>query len=155
MKKYSLIFSISYFLLVLVVGAVAERLELNKGTVLGIVPVIAASFLAAWRFTKDHNRQPTPKEKKTYSWQALLGAWIVSFLVTATAVMSIVFLSPDGMESLATVMALLIGTTSPSTADLAVVILIYIGLAVLMSLAFYLAIRWSFAWYAKMACRNQ
>lgn len=141
MKKYTLIFSLSYFVLALVAGAITEWLQLKIGTGVGISTTIAASFMAAWQFTKDHNRQPTLEEKKTYAWQALMGVWIVSLLILA--VIFAVFLSPRDIEPLFYLF------------DSTLILAIGAGLTVFISFIYYVVIRWSFAWYAKTAFKKK
>jgi hypothetical protein len=140
MKKYTLIFCISFLVLTIVLAAVAGWLEIKAGAGFGVMAIFAASSLAAWKFTKDNNRPPTLEEKKIYAWQALLGAWIVTFLLVAVMFVS---LSPSDTKSLLDFMAtktfLFIATC----------------VSVFTSLIYYLSIRWSFAWYAKMACKKQ
>lgn len=140
MKKYTLIFCATYFVLAIVVAVVAEWLKLKGGAGLGIVATLAASSFSAWKFTKDHNRQPTLEEKKAYAWQALAGVWVVS-LILVLAVFFAIF-SPSDTKALLSIMAtkffLIVATCG----------------ALFISLLYYIAIRWSFAWYAKMACKS-
>lgn len=140
MKKYTLTFAVAYLVLALALVAIAELLKIKGGAGFGIAATFAASFLAAWKFTKDHDRQPTPEERKSYAWQALLSVWVISLLLVA--VIFAAFLSPSETRAMFTFMAtktfLAIGS----------------GAAVFVSLVYYVAIRWSFAWYAKIACKT-
>lgn len=139
MKKYTFVFSVAYFLFAIGVAAVAQLFNLKGGAGLGIAATFAASFLAAWKFTKDHDREPTPEEKKTYAWQALVSVWAVS-IVLAAGVLAI-FLSTNETKALLSVM---VSKTF---------LLIFAGGALFISVIYYIAIRWSFAWYAKLSCK--
>lgn len=140
MKKYTLTFSFAYLVLALALGAIVELLKIKAGASFGIAATFAASFIAAWKFTKDHGRQPTLEEKKSYAWQALISVWAISLLLVAVAFATL--LSPSETRAMSNLMA-----TSSFLA-------IGVGVAVFISLVYYVAIRWSFAWYAKLACKT-
>jgi uncharacterized Tic20 family protein len=140
MKKYVLVFSASYLALAVVLGVVAELLKFKASAGLGVVPILGASFIAAWIFSKDHAREPTPQEKKSFTWQALLSFWVVSLVMS---LLLILFLSPNER-------AALLGIAATKT-----FLLIFLGSAVFLSAIFFFAIRWSFAWYAKLALSNR
>lgn len=140
MKKYTLIFCAAYFVLAIVVAVVAAWLKLKGGAGLGTAATLAASSFSAWRFTKDHNRQPTLEEKKAYAWQALAGVWVISLALVLVVFFAI--LPPSDAMALLSIM-----TTKFFLA-------VFVGGALFISLLYYVAIRWSFAWYAKMACKD-
>ena len=140
MKKYTLIFCAAYLVLAIVVAVVAEWLKLKGSAGLGIAATLAASSFSAWKFTKDHNRQPTLEEKKAYAWQALAGVWVVSLVLILVVFFAILPLSDA--KALLNIM-----TTKFFLAVAAC------G-ALFISILYYVAIRWSFAWYAKMACKG-
>ncbi|MDP3700314.1 MAG: ABZJ_00895 family protein [Hylemonella sp.] len=141
MKKYTLVFSIAYLVFGLVFFAVAELLKINANASFSVATTLASSFLAAWKFAKDHGREPTIEEKKSYAWQALLSVWVISLILAI--VMFAAFLSPSEAKGVLTVM----GTWQTTY------LVIGLGISVFVSLVYYVAIRWSFAWFAKLTCR--
>lgn len=141
MKKYTFLFSVAYLLLSLVLVAVADFLKLKGGASFGVATVLGASFLAAWKFTKDHEREPTLDEKKSYAWQALVGVWLISLLVVIGVFA--VFFSPSEINAFINLMAT------------KTFLFIFAGGAIFISAIYYVAIRWSFAWYAKLSCKSK
>ena len=140
MKNYTLVFAIAYLLLTIALGLIAELLNMKGSTSLNIAAAIAASFVAAWKFTKEQRRLPTVEERKSFAWQALLSVWAVSLLLV---VGFLAFLVPPA-ESKA--MLKLLGS--------ATYLLIGIGAAAVISVVYYFAVRWSFSWYAKLAIKS-
>jgi hypothetical protein len=120
--------------------AVVELLKIKSAVSFGIATTLGASFLAAWRFVKDYSREPTLEEKKSYASQALISVWVISLLLAV--IVFAVFLSPSeagGMLNLMTTRFFLLAG---------------LGMAVVTSLVYYVAIRWSFGWYVKLACKQ-
>lgn len=58
-EEIHLFFVVSYIVLAGALAVIADLLKLKGGAAFGIAPILAASFIAAWRFTKDHEREPT------------------------------------------------------------------------------------------------
>jgi len=140
MKKYALIFSVSYVVAAVLVGVVGELFRLRSSGTIGIAAILAASMFAAHQFTNNHQREPTLGETKSYALQALLGFWAVSLIVFGAlfAFFGDKNASKMFMELLAAgwfLLAMAVGV-------------------LLVSLICYVAIRWSFAWYAKTSCRS-
>lgn len=140
MKKYTFVFSAAYLLLTLILAAIAELVEIKSGASgLGIAAVFGASSIAAWSFHKDHARVPTLEEKKSYAWQALLSTWLVSLLLVVCAIA--LFFSPADTKAILGLM------------QTKLFLAIFAGGALFISLVNYVAIRWSFGWYANLACK--
>jgi hypothetical protein len=135
MKKYALIFSAAYVVAAILVGIVGELFRLRSSGSIGIAAILAASMFASHQFTNDHQREPTPAEKKSYAWQALLGFWIVSLTVFGIALAYF-----GGTEASKMLLELL--------AEGWFLLAMTVGV-LLVSLICYVAIRWPFAWYAK------
>jgi hypothetical protein len=139
MKKYASIFTLAYLLLTVALAILANMLKIG-GAGLNITATIAASFIAAWWFTKEHGRIPTIEENKSYSWRALVGTWTVSLLL---AIVLFAFMLPIA-ESKAIIKAM----ASP------MFMAIGIGGGLVISAIYYLTIRWSFSWYATKHARQ-
>ena len=138
MKKYALVFAVSYLLLTVVLGAIAEVLKVKGGSGFNIAAMLASSFFAASRFTKEQCRLPTAEELKLYSWLAVSAVWGVSLLLLVVA------------------LAFLFSPTEANALLLFAASKIFIGIFVvgglIISVIYYFAIKWSFSWYAKRAC---
>jgi hypothetical protein len=134
LKRYIIIFTISYVILLLLLGGLAEILKLSSGTAFAVAAVGGASFFAAAAFAKDHARPPTGEEKTSFAWRALLSVWVVSLLFSAVFIASQV---PAGE-----LRGLLRSFTSGSALALGA------GFFLFASALHYFAIRWSFGWYA-------
>lgn len=135
MKKYALIFSLAYIVTAVLVEIVAELFKLGSSGVIGMAAILGASMYAAMQFTKDHQREPTLAERKTFAWQALLGLWGVT--ITVFAVVFAVFGDAGGRK----LMSELLATSW--------ILMAMIFGVLLLSFICYIAIRWSFGWYAK------
>jgi hypothetical protein len=138
MKKYALIFTIAYLLITLMLVVIAGVFKVG-GASLNIAATVAASFIAAWRFTQEHSRLPTTEEATSYSLIALAGIWVVSLLLVI--VYFVMVMSPEESKAIMKLM----------TSN--VFIAISIGGAIVISAIYYFAIRWSFSWFSRMACR--
>lgn len=137
MRKYTAIFAVAYLVLTIVVGLIAEALNLKGSTGFNIAATLAAGFIAAWKFSREEGRLPTTEEKKAFAWQGLLSVWLISLLL---AVVVFALLIPSS-ESRA-----LFNYMRSST-----FILIGVVAMVFLSAIYYFTIRWSFSWYAKRA----
>lgn len=136
MKRYSLIFLAGYFVAAVLLEIVAELFKLRIGAGVGVGAILAASMFAARDFTNVHRREPSLAEKRTFAWQALLGLWTASLLVFGSVVAF--FSGPDERKLLSELF-----TTGW-------ILMLIVAGVVLISLVSYIAIRWSFAWYAKI-----
>ena len=136
MKKYSILFTIAYFILTYALGELADRLHMNAGVTFNITATLAAVFIAGWWFSREQKRRPTPLEINAFSAQGLLGVWIASILL---AIIVFTFL-----VSSAEVIALL--------SQIGTIMLIVFGLigVLLISLIYYVVIRWAFTWFTKL-----
>ncbi len=136
MKKYSIIFAITYFIVIFGLGEIAERFQINASMTLNILSTVLSVFIAALWFAKEQNRQPSPDEVTTFAWQALAGVWIASMI--STAIMFAFFISPSD------VMAML--------KELSMGVLIVGGLigALIISVVYFFLIRFSFSALTKV-----
>ena len=141
MKKYTLLFTITYFAITLIIAVITTLLEIGGELFSGIATTFAASALAAWRFANDHGREPSLEEKKSFAWQALASIWVISLLMAGIVV--VVLLSPDEMKEAFDLL----------TSQRFLIILVLVTLFV--SLIYYAVIRWTFAWYAKFTLKNK
>jgi hypothetical protein len=140
LKRYITIFTAAYAALILLFTAVAEILKLNAGTAFAVASVMGAGFIASAVFGKDRDRAPTREEKGAFAWRALLCVWLVSL---AFSIVLLALLVPAGE-----LRAMLRSFTSDSMPVLAA------GIVVFISVLYYIAIRWSFGWYAGRAARR-
>jgi hypothetical protein len=134
LKRYITIFTAAYVALLLLFAAGVELLKLNGGAAFAVTSVMGAGFIASAVFGKDHARAPTREEKAAFAWRALLCVWLVSL------VFSIVLLAL--LVPASEVRAMLRNFTSGSMPILAA------GIVMFISVLYYIAIRWSFGWYA-------
>lgn len=97
MKKYILIFTLTYLALSLIAGLAAMLFDFNGSIVFSILAVLIASYTAAKMFVRDCRRLPTLNEKKSYAWQACLGSLFVSIFLTMA---SYALLDPDRQQEI-------------------------------------------------------
>jgi hypothetical protein len=88
MKKYVLVFAVTYLLLTVVLGVITEMLKIGGGAGLNIAATIASSFIAAWRFTQEQGRLPTAEENNSYARLALASVWVASLLLVVAFLLS-------------------------------------------------------------------
>lgn len=135
MNPYVIRFAIVNAVLTVVLGVIAEIIKLKSGGGFAVACAIAASFFAASAFAKDHSREPTVEEKRTFAWRALVATWLISLVLTAIvlAIFSTAAEVGDVLRFLmkGSVFALVAGTL------------------LLVSAIYYVGIRWSFGWYAR------
>jgi hypothetical protein len=136
MKKYVLVFTFSYLVLIAALWAAEVFLDFDSVGGLNIAALLVANFIAARQFTRDQNRRPTPAETKSYSLLALASIWCIS-LAILLVVLEFVF----GYG----VVSVFLENTIPSMEGKLLLFAIYL----LISAITYLAIRWSFSWFAK------
>ncbi len=136
MKKFSILFSISYLVLTFGFGSIAEALQIDAGVTFNIVATVLAALIAAFWFTRDQQRRPTPDEVSAFSFQSLVGVWIASIVLTT--IMFTFFIS--GAE----IMAML--------SEMGTGMLIAAGIfaTIIISLLYYFVIRWSFSGFTKL-----
>lgn len=137
MNRYIRIFAIAYVVLIVLIAGVVEILKLNAGTSFAVASALGATFFASSAFAKDHGRPPTREEKSAFAWRALLCVWGVSLLCSVALVALLV----PARELGATLRSF---TSGSMLALVAGVVLFVSGLH-------YVAIRWSFGWYARLA----
>jgi hypothetical protein len=137
MKRYAIMFAVAYLLLTVILGAILEFFRLGGNAGVNIAATLAASFFAAGKFAKEQGSLPTPEQTKAYSWMALLAVWIVSLLLALVAFA--LLLSPAETSSILKL----------ASSGFFLIVAIVGGLV--LSLIYYIAIKWSFSWYAKKA----
>jgi hypothetical protein len=140
LKRYITIFTAAYVALLVLFAVVVEILKLNAGTAFAVVSVMGAGFIASAVFAKDHARAPTSEEKAAFAWRALLCVWLMSLAASITLLALLVPASE--------LRAMLRSFTSGSMPALAA------GIVAFISVLYYVAIRWSFGWYAGRAARR-
>jgi hypothetical protein len=127
-KKYVFIFAFSY----LILAGVVELLELKGGAGFNFTTLLMASFCAAWRFTKDQGRLPTSDELKSYSWLALFSVWLMSLLAAGAFLFLFSTAEINGLLKFIASMKFF-----------------FVAGVIIISLIYYVTIRWSFSWYAR------
>lgn len=137
MNRYIVIFTVANLVLTLAIGVVTSIFNLKSGSGLAVGAAMAASFLAASAFAKDHARPPSREETKSFAWRALLSTWLVSLVLTAAV---LVFLMPASETR-----GLLRGLSS------GMVLVFVLGAFFFVSVIYYFGIRWAFGWYGKQA----
>ena len=134
MKKFVLIFCASFFVITLAFAGIMIALDFTNGS-FSIATIIGASFFSAWCFYKEYARQATKHEAKTFALFSVMGIWIISFVI---AIPFLAFMFPtNGLSQLLSVI----------TSKFFIISLTVGGL--ILSLIYYLAIRWAFSWFTK------
>lgn len=136
MKKYSIIFAITYFIVIFGLGEIAERYQIDAAMTLNFFSTVLSVFIAAFWFAKQQNRRPSHDEVMAFSWQGLAGVWIASII--STAIMFTFFISPNE------VMGLL------KNAGMGVIIFAVLVGGPIISLVYFFLIRLSFSAFTKM-----
>ena len=139
MGSYALVFTITYLVATLLANAVMAAVKYDGSFSANVASVVLASFIAAWRFTKQERRIPEPAEKAQFSKMALAGLWLSSLVLVAIYV---------GALLPATEARRVLGLISSTRA-----LLLGLGFAVVMSLVYYFVIKWAFSWYANRSHR--
>lgn len=132
MKNYVIIFSITYFFFMALLAFLLPARVGHAGITL--VALMAASFFSAHAFVKDSGRQPTDAEKSGFACGSLSSAVLISLAL-------LLLLPARTLETLGKALG------SPLFVCISAVIAIALGYI------YYLAIKWSFAWYARRAAR--
>ena len=141
MNRYVAIFTAVNAALTVTVAVLTEVLKVESGSGLAIVAVLAASIAAAAVFARDHARPPTSEESAAFAWRSLLTTWLVSLVLISVALTWLA--APEELQSMARMFRS------------GMVVAFAVGAVVVTSAIYYVAIRWSFAWYAKLAARRQ
>ena len=141
MNPYVIRFALANVVVTVLLAIMAEILKLKSASGLAVGAAIAASFFAASAFAKDHSREPTSEEKGVFALRALLATWLISFVLVGIALAI--------FSTAAEVQGMLRFLKSRS-------MLALVGGAVLfISAVYYVGIRWSFGWYARMAAARK
>ena len=129
MKKFGLIFFVSFFVITLAVIGIMVALDFTNSS-FSIAPIVGASFFSAWCFYKEHARRPTEHEVNIFSLFSVIGIWITS------SVFAVPFISSE-LSQLHSII------TSKSF------IISFAAGGLVLSLIYYLAIGWAFSWFVK------
>ena len=140
MNPYVIRFTIANIALTVMFAIVAEVLKLKSASGLGIGAAIASSFFAAAAFAKDHSREPSSAENGAFAWRALLATWLASLVLVGVAI--VVFASAAEFKSIV------------DTLKTGSMIALVVGAVLFVSAIYYVGIRWSFGWYAKLAAKR-
>lgn len=138
MGKYVLVFAAAYAVLTSVLAWIASVMG-TGGATLNIVATIAASFVAAAMFARDHRRELTPEEKSVYARGALVATFLVS--LSMVCVVAAFALTPEELSGMWAAFS------SGTAIGIALVSLLIVGAI------YYLVIRWSFSWYVGRSVR--
>ncbi|MFW5427353.1 MAG: ABZJ_00895 family protein [Methylophagaceae bacterium] len=86
-SKYIKLFSIAYFLFLVVFGVALALLDIdgNAGTSIG--SLVASIFIAVSRFVEDNKRIPNKTEKSKLVWYSFFSSWIISLLLFIAVVL--------------------------------------------------------------------
>ncbi len=135
MKKLALIFSASLLVITLVFASIMFAFGFTNGS-FSIASTLVASYFSAWYFYKEHTRQPTKHELNTFSLFSVVGIWITSFII-AIPVIALVIPTNESTQLLSIV-----------TSKFFIIAFVVGGLV--LSLIYYLVIRWAFSWFVKL-----
>lgn len=141
MKKYIGLFTGAYIISHLLLIVIGVLLHLKASAGFGFVAVSCGSYLAAWKFNHDKGREPTLDEKKNFSWQSTLAVVGVTLLFYIG--MAFMFFSVNDVES------------AINQLGLAMLVSILIGAVLFISIVYYMTIRLTFAWFAKMMGKSK
>lgn len=141
LNRYVLIFTVANVFLTIAVAVLAEALKLKSGSSFGLVVALGSSVFAAWAFVRNHERPPTPEEKNSFAWRALVSTLLVSLILSALVLGFLV--APSELKNM-------VDTLKSGT-----VLAMVAGALIFISAIYYLAIRWSFGWYANLASKQR
>ena len=107
-SKYIKLFSIVYFLFLVVFGIALTLLDIdgNAGTSIG--SLVASIFIAVSRFVEDNKRIPNKTEKSKLVWYSFFSSWTISLLLFLAVVLfyggiaSFEFISDISLDNLIT-----------------------------------------------------
>jgi hypothetical protein len=133
-------FSGAYLVLLVVTAVVSEALRIKTGASLGLATTLGASFFAAWSFARVTKRPATSPEATAFAWRAFVGACLVSLVLVAGF---LAFVAPA--HEARAVLSLL---------GRPIYLLIALAGFVVVGGIQYLAIRFSFIWFAKLATKG-
>jgi hypothetical protein len=136
LKKYSILFAITYFIVIFGLGEIAERYQIDAAMTLNFFSTVLSVFIAALWFARQQNRRPSHDEVMAFSWQGLAGVWIASII--STAIMFTFFISP--MD----VMAML------KELSMAVIVVGALIGGLIACVIYFFLIRFSFSAFTKM-----
>lgn len=140
MKKYAVIFTVTNFLLLILLMAIFAFVHIQGNAGMSVGAAIGATVVAAGRFVKDMKREPTSAEKTRFAWLAVGGAWLGSVVLTIVLV-AVSFTAGD-------IAVFLEGVSS------GMFLLFFAGAVVFISLIYFFVIRSAFSWYPRLALKH-
>lgn len=140
MNPYVLRFLIANVVLTVIFGVIAEMMKLKSASGLAVAATIGAGMYAASAFAKDHAREPSSAEVGGFAWRALLATWVVSLVLFVGFLMM--------FSSAAEVRALF------GYSRVGLMSALLVGVVLFVSAVYYVGIRWSFKWYARLAVKR-
>lgn len=140
MRKYTFVFAGAYLALSAAIALLTAAVQLADGGSLNLLAALAAALFTAHWFVRDQQRAPTVPQARAFAWQALLCVWVVTVLVAA--VLAAVLAPGSGLGWLR-----LLGASNAALAMAAASI-------VVVSLVYWILLRWSFGWYAGRLARR-
>lgn len=138
MNPYVIRFALAQLVCAVFVGVITEMLKLKSGTGgLAMAGLVASSYFAGLAFIKDHDRAPDPEEKAAFAKRALIVSWLLS----------LVMMLGLGVKN----PAMRLGSLIPALLSSPLLLMVMVGVVVVMSGVYYMAIRWAFGWYTEKA----
>lgn len=79
--KYCVIFSITYFVLLLLLNLAPHVLNTNVGAGSNIGALLASGIFTAFKFVSDHKRVPDRSEKRKLIWGSYVASILASIII--------------------------------------------------------------------------
>lgn len=137
MQKYTVIFSIAYVVISILLGLLFYFINMNGGMQV-IVGCIGAAFVTAHFFQKNENRAPTKAECATLAWRGTISIWVMSAIFFGL-VWLFVFSGAERYELQKMIMPVLRSN----------MIWFFVVIVTVISMVEFFAIRWAFGWFIK------
>lgn len=138
MKKYTVIFSIAYVGISILLGLLFYFIDTGGGGAQTLVACVGAAFITAHFFQKNETRAPTKAERTTLAWSGTVSAWIMSAILFGLVWFS-VFSGAEQYELQKTIMPVFRSS----------LIWFIVVMVTIISIAQFFAIRWAFGWFIK------
>jgi hypothetical protein len=137
MQKYTVIFSVAYVGISVLLGLIFYFINMNGGMQV-IVGCLGAAFVTAHFFQKNENRAPTKAECTTLAWTGTVSIWVMSAIFFGL-VWLFVFSGAEQYELQKMIMPVLRSN----------MIWFVVVIVTILSLVEFFAIRWAFGWFIK------
>lgn len=86
-RKYILVFSVSYSIASAVVAALTTFFKTDGGGSANFVLLMVAAMMAGGQFVQDHKRTPDKSEKIKLIGYSFLAVWLISLVVTGVMIL--------------------------------------------------------------------